>query len=322
MKVCVVGAGAVGGLLGVRLAQAGAQVSALARGQTLQALQRDGWRLHLGGQWQVARVSAADDAAALGPQDLVVVAVKGPALAEVAPRLSPLMHARTIVMPAMNGVPWWFEPGLRSVDPDGAIERAIEPRRVIGCVVHASAMNAGPGVVEHQRGQGLIVGEPDGSLSERVQALGDWLRRAGFDTTVSDRIRKDIWYKLWGNLTTNPISAVTGATTDRILADPLVARFCVEAMAEAKAVGERIGCELPQTPQQRHEVTRQLGVFKTSMLQDAEAGRALELDAIVGAVRELGRRHGVPTPQIDTLFGIARLFARVHGLYPEAAPQA
>jgi 2-dehydropantoate 2-reductase len=204
------------------------------------------------------------------------------------------------------------------VDPGGVIARAIALERVIGCVVHASASTVGPGIVHHLRGQGLIIGEPSGVVSERVQRVATLLERAGFDTTLSTEVRKDIWYKLWGNLTTNPVSAVTGATTDRIIADPLVSAFCIAAMAEAKAVGERIGCALAQEPVERHEITRKLGVFKTSMLQDAEAGRALELDAIVGAVRELGQRVGVPTPQIDTLFGLTRLFGRVHGIYPGA----
>lgn len=319
MKVCVVGAGAIGGLVGVKLAQSGAaEVSALARGETLRALRSKGWTLQTSEGTQTVAVAASDDASELGPQDLVIVAVKGPALTEVAPRLAPLLHDRTMVMPAMNGVPWWFAEGLQSVDPGGVIARAIALERVIGCVVHASASTAGPGIVHHLRGLGLIVGEPSGLVSERVQRVATLLEQAGFDTTLSTEVRKDIWYKLWGNLTTNPVSALTGATTDRIIADPLVSAFCIAAMAEAKAVGERIGCALSQEPVERHEITRKLGVFKTSMLQDAEAGRALELDAIVGAVRELGERVGVPTPQIDTLFGLSRLFGRVHGLYPEA----
>jgi 2-dehydropantoate 2-reductase len=319
MKVCVVGAGAIGGLVGVKLVRSGAaEVSALARGETLRALRSSGWTLQTAEGTHTVPVAASDDANDLGPQDLVIVAVKGPALTEVAPRLAPLLHERTMVMPAMNGVPWWFAEGLQSVDPGGVIARAIALERVIGCVVHASASTVGPGIVHHLRGQGLIIGEPSGVVSERVQRVATLLERAGFDTTLSTEVRKDIWYKLWGNLTTNPVSAVTGATTDRIIADPLVSAFCIAAMAEAKAVGERIGCALAQEPVERHEITRKLGVFKTSMLQDAEAGRALELDAIVGAVRELGQRVGVPTPQIDTLFGLTRLFGRVHGLYPEA----
>lgn len=319
MKVCVVGAGAIGGLIGTKLAAGGGvQVSALARGATLQALRTHGWRMRSGGAMlsaPVARVS--EEPRELGPQDLVIIAVKGPALTEVARRIGPLLGERTLVLPAMNGVPWWFEPDLQSVDPGGAVAAAIPLRGVVGCVVHASALVSEPGLVEHQRGLGLIIGEPSGPASPRVKQLGEMLSGAGFEVTVSDRVRDDIWYKLWGNLSTNPVSALTGATTDRILADPLVSAFCIAAMAEAKAIGERIGIHLPQAPAERHEITRKLGVFKTSMLQDAEAGRPLELDAIVGAVRELGQRVGVATPNVDAMFGLVRLFGRVRGLYPE-----
>jgi 2-dehydropantoate 2-reductase len=318
MKICVVGIGAIGGLIGTKLALAGqAEVSAWARTSTLQALRQHGWRLRSGGQLWSCPARASDDPADLGPQDAVIVAVKGPALPEVARRIAPLLGPQTVVVPAMNGVPWWFHPGLRSVDPEGVIAAAIAPERVIGCVVHASALTAEPGLVDHQRGLGLIVGEPSGAVTPRVERLGALLRDAGFDATVSPRIRDDIWYKLWGNLTTNPVSAITGATADRIVDDPLVSSFCLAAMTEAAAIGERIGCKLAETPAERHNVTRKLGAFKTSMLQDAEAGRPLELDAIVGAVRELGQLVAVPTPNIDALFGLARLFARVRGLYPE-----
>lgn len=317
MKVCVVGAGAIGGLIGARLALAvQAQVSAIARGETLQALRTHGWRLRAEGALHTCPAQATDDPAELGVQDVVVIAVKGPALPTVAGKVGPLLGPRTIVLPAMNGVPWWFYEGLQSVDPGGLVARAIPLTAVVGCVVHASASTSQPGLVEHQRGMGLIIGEPSGVSSERVQRLGELLTHAGFDATVSPRIRDDIWYKLWGNLSTNPVSALTGATTDQIIGDPLVSRFCVDVMTEARAVGERIGCHLEQTPAQRHDITRKLGVFKTSMLQDAEAGRALELDAIVGAVREIGARVGVPTPNIDALYGLTRLFGRMHGLYP------
>jgi len=317
MKVCVVGAGAIGGLIGVRLARAGqARVSALARGATLQALQRAGWRLDDDEGQHGVQVTCSDDPGALGPQDLVVIAVKAQALGELAGRLGPLLAPHTVVLPAMNGVPWWFAEGLQSVDPGGAIAAAIPRHHVLGCVVHASASAEGPGRVRHHSGLGLVIGEPDGGRSARAEEVAALLGAAGFEVTVSPEVRKAIWYKLWGNLSTNPVSAITGATTDRILADPLVSQFCLALMAEAKAVGAGIGCDLPQTPEDRHAITRRLGAFKTSMLQDVEAGRGLELDAIVAAVRELGQRVGVPTPQIDTLFGLARLFGQVRGLYP------
>jgi 2-dehydropantoate 2-reductase len=332
MKVCIVGAGAIGGFVGTRLAVAGeAQVSALARGATLDALKNHGWRLDTvdaSGSAQQLRAAAlaSDQASDLGVQDLVVIAVKGPALPELAPTLAPLIGKDTVVLPAMNGVPWWFckglpgfgEAPLQSVDPGGGIAKAISFERVIGCVVHTSTSTPEPGRVQHRFGKGLILGEPFGGTSDRVQALVDLLARAGFDATQSNNVRYDIWYKLWGNLTMNPVSAMTGATIEHILGDPLVREFCSAAMREAAEIGERIGCSVTQSAEDRHAVTAKLGAFKTSMLQDAEAGRPLELDAIVGAVREIGQRLGQPTPNVNTLFGLTRLFARTHGLYPAA----
>ncbi len=326
MKVCIVGAGAIGGFIGARLAAAGrAQISAVARGATLQSLQRHGWRLNTAAGLVQAPAQAAAHAADLGPQDLVVIAVKGPALAQVAQGLAPLFGPDTMVMPAMNGVPWWFcqdvpeighEP-LQSVDPGGRIASAIAFGRVLGCVVHASTATTEPGLVQHRMGQGLIVGEPRGGRSQRAQAVVELLAHAGFDATHSDNVRYDIWYKLWGNMTMNPVSAITGATIDRIHADPQVREFCSAAMREAAAVGARIGCGIEQSAEDRHAVTARLGAFKTSMLQDVEAGRPIELDAIVSAVHEIGARLGQPTPNIDILLGLARLFGRVHGLYPQ-----
>ncbi|WP_295551167.1 2-dehydropantoate 2-reductase [uncultured Pseudacidovorax sp.] len=329
-KVCIVGAGAIGGLIGTRLAAAGqAEVSALARGATLESLRRDGWQLQAAdGERLQVPTRASDRPAELGPQDLVVIAVKGPALASLAPTLEPLLGPNTLVLPAMNGVPWWFcqringfvKTGLRSVDPEGRIAAAIGYERVLGAVVHASASTPQPGVVQHHMGRGLIVGEPDGRPSERADAVVSLLARAGFDATRSDDVRSAIWYKLWGNLTMNPVSAITGATVDRILADPLVRDFCSAAMQEAALIGRQIGCPIDEAPEARHAVTAKLGAFRTSMLQDAQAGRPLELDAIVGATHEIGQRLGVATPAIGALLGMARLFGRVHGLYPESTP--
>ncbi len=327
-KVCIVGAGAIGGFIGTKLAAAGrAEVSALARGATLAALQSDGWRLRTASGEVQAPARAAADARDLGVQDLVVVAVKGPALTDVAGSIAPLLGPQTVVLPAMNGVPWWFCAGipgfdaapLQSVDPGGVIAQAISFEQVLGCVVHASTAQAAPGIVKHRMGQGLIVGEPRGGKSARAQAACDLLAHAGFEVTHSDNVRYDIWYKLWGNMTMNPVSAITGATIDRVLGDPLVRNFCSDAMAEAAAIGSRIGCAIAQTPGDRHAVTAKLGAFKTSMLQDVQAGRAIELDAIVGAVVEIGCRLGQPMPNINALLGLTRLFGRVHGLYPQEA---
>jgi len=326
-KVCIVGAGAVGGFLGTRLAVANrAEVSAIARGATLASLRSHGWRLDTAAGRVQAPAHATDDATELGPQDLVIIAVKGPALTGVARAIAPLLARHTIVMPAMNGVPWWFchdvahFPGgpLQSVDPGGAIAACIPFDAVLGCVVHASSSVPEPGVVQHVIGQRLIVGEPRGGRSERAQRVADLLAHAGFDVAHSADVRYDIWYKLWGNLTMSPVSAITGATVDAVLADPLVRMLCTEAMREAARIGERIGCPIAQSPEDRHALIGKLGAIRTSMLQDVDAGRAIELDAIVGAVHEIGQRLGIGTPNVSALLGLTRLFGRVHGLYPEA----
>ena len=326
MKVCIVGAGAIGGLIGTRLAAAGAaEVCALARGATLAALRTHGWRLEGPTGALQAPVPASDDPSALGVQDLVVIAVKSQSLPALAPTLTPLLGPATVVLPAMNGVPWWFGQGvpgldgvpLESVDPGGGIARAIAYEAVLGCVVHASASTPEPGRVLHRMGLGLIVGEPSGGTSARVQTVVDRLAQAGFEAKASTDVRRDAWYKLWGNLTMNPVSALTGATGDRVLADPLVREFCSQAMREAAAIGACVGCPIDQSPEDRHAITSRLGAFRTSMLQDVEAGRAIELDAIVGAVREIGQRVGVATPAIDALLGLTRLMGRVRGLYPD-----
>jgi len=324
-KICIVGAGAVGGFLGTRLALQGHRVSALARGATLSSLLQHGWRLRSAVGEETAPVTAAEQASELGVQDIVIIAVKGQTLPHIATVIAPLIGPQTLVVPAMNGVPWWFcnnlpgfETALASVDQLGSIARAIPYEQVIGCVVHFSASAVAPGVTQHKMGQGLIFGEPVGGNSERVESLAALFAGAGFECSTSTDIRYDIWYKLWGNMTMNPISAMTGATGDRMLADPLVRQFCAAVMQEAAAIGSRIGCHVSQTPEQRFAVTAKLGAFKTSMLQDVEAGRAIELDAIVGAVHEIGNRLGMDSPHIAALMGLTRLFGRTHGLYPES----
>ncbi len=324
-RICIFGAGAIGTFIGARLASAAkTNVNAVARGKTLDSLKEHGWKLVQDGRTLSAPVNAVAEPSELGPQDLLIIAVKGQAMQDVAKSCTPLIGPDTVVLPALNGVPWWFAEGvpalaakpLESVDPNGAIASAIPGRHILGCVVHAAAAVVTPGVVEHRMGNGLIVGEPAGTASSRLSAVVGLLSEAGFDVTPSGNIRQDIWYKLWGNLTMNPVSAITGATADRILDDTLVRDFCSAAMREAAEIGLRIGCPIDQSPDDRHEVTRKLGAFKTSMLQDVEAGRSLELDPIVGAVSEIGRRVGVDTPNINALLGLARLFARSHGLYP------
>jgi 2-dehydropantoate 2-reductase len=325
-KICIYGAGAIGGWIGARLAQRpGMMVSVVARGETLRQLQSHGLQLNSGDNILSAKVRASQLPTSLGIQDLVIIAVKAPSMLDVAKQIQPLIGPNTIVMTAMNGVPWWFLQGfggvyantpLKSVDPKGQIAAAIPPTHIIGCVVHASSSLRAPGQVQHHFGNGLIIGEPVGGSSERVQALHHLMRDAGFDATLSERIQKDVWYKLWGNMTINPISALTGATSDKILNDPNVLGFISAVMLEAKAIGAAMGIAIDQQPEDRHAVTRKLGAFKTSMLQDVQAKRAVELDALVGAVQELGQITGVPTPFTDALMGLARLQAQELGLYP------
>jgi 2-dehydropantoate 2-reductase len=307
MKVAIYGAGAIGGWIGVKLAQAGHAVSVVARGATLDTLRQHGLRLIENGVTHTVAVQASGQPADLGAQDLVVVAVKGPAMASVAAQISPLLNSRTIVLTAMNGVPWWFCEGLggnfaarrlKSIDPDGAIAAAIPTAQTVGCVVHASCLVDAPGVIRHHQGNGLIIGEASGQASERVEALTATLAAAGFNASMSEQIQRDVWFKLWGNMTMNPISAITGATTDRILGDELVRGFVTRIMLEAKEIGAGFGIPM-----------------KTSMLQDVQAGKPVEIDALVAAVRELGEVVGVATPFIDALLGLARLHARGLGLY-------
>jgi 2-dehydropantoate 2-reductase len=324
MKLCIYGAGAIGGWLGVKLARAGCAVSVVARGATLDSLRHNGLRLQEGSETLRAQVRASASPADLGVQDLVVVAVKAPAMAEVAKSIAPLLGPDTMVLTAMNGVPWWFFHGfggsyagtrLKAVDPDGAIAQAVPAQHIVGCVVHASCALKEPGFVQHHFGNKLIIGEPSGAKTQRVQQLAALLEQAGFEAVVSEQIQKDAWYKLWGNMTVNPVSAMTGATTDLILSDDLVRGFISAVMLEAREIGARVGIPIAQQPEDRHQVTRKLGAFKTSMLQDVEAGKAVEIDALVTVVKEMGAMTGVTTPFTDALLGLSRLHERVHGLY-------
>jgi 2-dehydropantoate 2-reductase len=318
VRVCVVGAGAVGGVVGVRLAAAGLPVSVLARGATLAAIRSAGWRLREpGGQERTVRVTAADDPARLGRQDVVFLTVKAHALPGLAPSLTPLLGPGTVIVAALNGVPWWFlhPRRLHSVDPTGSIAASVPVSSLLGCVVHFSASVATPGVTQLKAGNELILGAPFPDSPDPAPAAG-LLRGAGFAVSESADVRADIWYKLWGNMTVNPISALTGATADKILDDELVNGFAHAVMREAAEVGALIGCPVRQSPTDRNAVTRRLGAFKTSMLQDAEAGRPLELDAMLTVVREIAATVGTPTPSLAALLGLTRLAARERGLYP------
>ena len=339
MKVCIVGLGAIGGLLaawmGTRLAAGTVTLSALARGATLAAVRHQGLMLETTSASQPVPLHASDDAAALGVQDLVILAVKGPALAAVAAAVQALLGPQTQVLAAMNGVPWWFFEGLpgacnglslASVDPGGVARECIPAAQVVGGVLHLSSTSPAPGRVRHVNGNGIVIGRAlggacggaSGGSDPTLQALADLLTAAGLAVTVSSRIQREVWFKLWGNMTMNPVSALTGAPCDRILDDPLVRGFCSAIMLEAQAIGAAFGIPIDQRPEERHAVTRRLGSFRTSMLQDSLAGRPLEIDALVGAVREIGLHLGLATPNIDALFGLVRLMASERGLYGAA----
>ncbi len=327
-KVAVVGAGAIGSLftgwLG-SLPNRPAILSMVARGDTLQALRKNGLRLVQQETERVVEVNASDDAQKLGVQDVVIVSVKGPSLAQVAPAVNALLGSHTQVLVAMNGVPWWFFHGfggkcngltLSSIDPLGTIAQCIPSSQVVGAVLHASAAMIEPGIVKHVAGNNLIIGAPQNTGTLELDPLTQLLQASGWNVSVSECIQQDIWYKLWGNMTMNPISALTGATCDRILDDPFVRGFCTAVMLEAKTIGNHIGCVIDQTPEERHAVTRKLGAFKTSMLQDAEANRPLEIDALVSVVQEIGQHLGIATPNTDALLGLVRLMGQSRGLYP------
>ncbi len=324
MKVCVVGAGAIGGWMGVKLAKAGHTVSVLARGATLAAIQANGLQLVTSVETLTVPVKAAAATSELDTPDLLIIAVKAPGLRDAALLAKSLIGPNTIVLTAMNGVPWWFfdradrpltGTQLATIDPSGEIAASIPSGHVIGCVVHAACSVDAPGVIWHKMGQRLIIGEPGGGESARLRALHEVLVAAGFEPESSADIQRDVWFKLWGNMTMNPVSALTGATTDKILDDPLTREFCSNVMREAQAIGNKIGIPIAQTPDERHAVTRKLGAMKTSMLQDVEAGKGIELDALVAAVAEIGQKVGVATPYTDAMLGLTRLMARGRGLY-------
>jgi 2-dehydropantoate 2-reductase len=315
MNICVVGAGAIGGWMAAKLALAGSDVSLVARGDTLREIEARGLRLSEDGFLHCVAVATADDAAAFGRQDLVVVAVKAPALPQIAPRLEPLIGPETLILPMLNGVPWWFtDDPLWSVDPHCATGAALPTEQVVGCVVHASCRRNAPNQVDVVHADKLIIGEPDGGSSERVERVRELIENAGIRCEVSENIRRATWYKLWGNATINPLSALTRSTADKLLGDEAIRAFMAEAMDELAAVGAAIDCPIDQTVEDRMAVTAKLGAFKSSMLQDVEAGRSIELEALVGAPREIARRAGVMTPQLDRIYAMTRLMAENVGL--------
>jgi 2-dehydropantoate 2-reductase len=324
MKVCVIGAGAIGGWMAARLA-AHTEVSVLARSATLDAIRAQGLRLNEGGKEIVARVQASDDARALQKPDVLVIATKTTALASAIPAAQILMGKNTTVVSAMNGVPWWFfaradrplhGTQIRATDRDGSIANAISAPQVLGCVVHASASVSAPGVIQHRMGNKLIFGEAIGGESSRLKEISALFAKAGYETEVSADIQRDLWYKLWGNMTMNPISALTGATMDKLLDDEYIRAWMSQMMAEANAVGTALGVPITQSAEDRHAITRKLGAARTSMLQDVQAGRAIELDALLSAAVEIGEKLNLPMPSAQALLGLTRVMARERGLYP------
>jgi 2-dehydropantoate 2-reductase len=313
MNIGIIGAGAIGGWVAAKLAAAGEEVSLLARGATNAAL-RDGLELVERGQVTTVTPRVSASAAELGPKDLLVIAVKAPALAAAAAAAAPMIGPETLILPMLNGVPWWFADGhpLRSVDPDNAIAAALPQSQVIGCVVHASCRRDGPARIVVNHADKLIIGDPGGGVGERVYQLCALFERAGIVPEPTNNIRRAIWYKLWGNATINPLSALTLATADRLLAE--CRPFLLAGMAELAAVGEAIGCPIEESGEDRMAVTARLGAFKTSMLQDVETGRPIELEALLGAPIELAHRAGVPVPNLQSLYAMTRLMAESRGL--------
>jgi 2-dehydropantoate 2-reductase len=318
MKICIVGSGAIGGWMAGLFADAGCEVSLLARGATLANIRIHGLRIRRAGTESIYKLDASDDPARLAKADYLVVAVKGQNLPDLAPTLRALCGSQTCVVPAINGIPWWFFQAsdvplagfsLATVDPQQSLSRAIEAQRIIGCVVHASAWSSAPGIVEVAGEDKLIFGEPGGETSVRLTQLCEVLGRTQVQAAASSNIRRDIWTKLWGNMTMNPLSVLTGATTGAMLRDPDIRALVRAMMLEMQAIGARIGLSIDMTPEQRMDITLKLGDFKTSMLRDAEAGREIEIGPILGALVEIAGRVEEPAPFIRAVLGLLRMRA-------------
>ncbi len=321
MKIAVVGAGAIGGYLGAKLSLAGEQVTFIARNRNLEAIRANGFRLVLedGSEEHAPAVQAVQSMAEAGPQDAVLLTVKAHQVVDLLPQLRDLFGPQTMVVTMINGLPWWYfhklagpweGRTLASVDTDGRIGAAIEPDRVIGSVVYPAAELVAPGVVKVIEGNRFTLGEPDGARSERIEALSQALMKAGFKAPVAKDIRSEIWVKLWGNLSFNPISALTHATLEEICRFPPTRALAAAMMTEARAVAETLGVRFKITLDQRIAGAEAVGAHKTSMLQDVENGRALELEALVKSVIELGRITETPTPTIDNVYAVAALLAK------------
>ena len=317
MKICIYGAGAVGGLIAAWLSRSGHDVSVVARGAHLAAIRAGGLKVRdrASGRIEAFQVRADSDPAKLGAQDYVIVAVKGQSLTDVAQQIEKLYGPQTTVVTAMNGVPWWFfdrlafgggRERLESLDPDGGLARAMPTSRIVGCVIHLAASTPEAGLISHDMGRKLIVGEPGGKNTERTTRLSDALGKAGFEVITSPFIEKDFWVKLLGNVSFNPVSALTMSTADRLIADPQVKGYMIEIMREVLAIGRAVGVDADIDPEARIDMARNLGKFKTSMLQDLEAGKALEVDGLLAGTLEIARKAGVRAPFTESLFGLVK----------------
>jgi len=318
VKVTVFGAGAIGGYVAAKLALGGHEVAVVARGPHLQAIRANGLMLDDRGATRRVALRATDRAEELGRQQLVIVAVKAHAMPEVAPAIATLLGPETVIVPAQNGIPWWFPyraggaldgVAIAAVDPGGVVARHLDPARVIGCVVYIAAAVPEPGLVRRFGGNMLVLGEPDGSASPRLAQLAELLGAAGLKIEVTPRIRDALWMKLWGNVGFNPVSVLTGATQGRMVRDPGVRGVLRAMMLEMQAVAERLGARFDKDVDRRIDDGAYVGEFKTSMLQDLEAGRPVEIDPIVFAVVELGRRVGVATPMLEAIGALTRMRA-------------
>ena len=325
MKICIYGAGAIGGYLGATLARTGAEVSLIARGPHLEAMRADGLRLRVGEEETTVEVQATADPAELGAQDYVIVTLKAHQAWEAAERMTPLLGPETAVVTAQNGVPWWYFHGfegqyadlrIHSVDPDDRQWNAIGPERVIGCTVYPATEIVAPGVIKHIYGDKFGLGEPTHRDTPRVRRLAETFETAGLKAPVMPEIRNDIWLKLWGNLCFNPISALTRATLDVVATDAGTRTVSRNMMLEAERIGRRIGVHFRVDVERRINGAARVGAHRTSMLQDLERGRPLEIDALLTAVQEMGRLVEVETPTIDTVLALVQQLGRSQGLYP------
>ena len=324
MKLCIYGAGAVGGLMAAWLARSGHEVSVVARGAHLDAIRRSGMRVRSNSGVDSFRIKAESDPRELGPQDYVLVTVKAPSLTDVAQSIGPLLGPGTSIITAMNGVPWWFFDRLRfgngrerleSLDPGGKLSRAMPTERLVGCVIHLAASTPEPGLVSHNMGRKLIVGEPGGKNTARTKRIAEALQGAGFEVIVTPAIEKEFWVKLLGNVSFNPVSALTVSTAERLIETPGVKDYMVKIMREVLAIGRAVGIDADIDPEARIDMARALGKFKTSMLQDLEAGKPLEIDGLLAGTLEIARKAGVPAPYTETLFGLIKARAQATGQY-------